>query len=134
MMQSPVPEEPGLRRPVVVIVDDDPSVLSAIRRLLRDEPLEVLTTGRPDEALEWIRARRVALVVADERMSDMRGLQLLEQVEHLAPSCGRILLTGYPEQSVKRETIEKGVFHLFYKPWNDPSLKRAIRRLAGAPS
>lgn len=119
------------RRPLVVIVDDDAEVLSALKRLLRDEPLEVLTTDKPDEALDWIRCRAVRLVIADERMSNMRGLQLLEQVERLSASTARILLTGYPEQSVKRETVEKGVFHLFYKPWNDKALKRTIRRLTG---
>ncbi|HYE98999.1 MAG TPA: response regulator [Planctomycetota bacterium] len=127
-VQEPGP--PEIRRPIVVVVDDDPAVLSAIRRLLREEPLEVLATPRAEEALEWIQSRRVSLVVADERMADMRGLQLLEEVERLSPSTGRILLTGYPEQSVKRETLEKGVFHLFYKPWNDHTLRRAIRRLA----
>lgn len=119
------------RRPLVVIVDDDAEVLSALKRLLRDEPLEVLATDKPDEALDWIRTRAVGLVIADERMSNMRGLQLLEQVERLSASTARILLTGYPEQSVKRETVEKGVFHLFYKPWNDKALKRTIRRLTG---
>lgn len=116
-------------RPVVVVVDDDPAVLSALRRLLRDEPLEILATSRPEEALEWIGSRTVSLVIADERMSDMRGLQLLEEVERRSPSTARILLTGYPGQSVKHETLEKGVFHLFYKPWNDKVLKRTIRRL-----
>ena len=116
-------------RPIVVIVDDDPAVLSALQRLLRDEPLEVLATSKPEEALEWIGARAVGLVVADERMSNMRGLQLLEEVERRSPATARILLTGYPEQSVKHETLAKGVFHLFYKPWNDKVLKRTIRRL-----
>lgn len=119
------------RRPVVVLVDDDPAILSALGRLLRDEPFEILSTSKPEEALDWVGSRAVALVVADERMSNMRGLQLLEEVGRRSPDTARILLTGYPEQSVKRETLEKGVFHLFYKPWNDIALKRAIRRLTG---
>lgn len=129
MTREDVPAEAGGSRPLVVVVDDDPAVLSALRRLLRDEPLEVLATSRPEEALEWIQERPVSLVIADERMGDMRGLQLLEEVERLSPSTARILLTGYPEQSVKHETLEKGVFHLFYKPWNDEALRRTVRRL-----
>ena len=131
MSGSDKPPEAGTPPPVVVIVDDDPAVVSAVQRLRRDEPLEVLGTSKPEEALGWIQARPVSLVLADERMSDMRGLQLLEEVARLSPGTARILLTGYPEQSVKHETLQKGVFHLFYKPWNDQALKRTIRRLAG---
>src|SRR5262245_11676606 len=115
--------------PVVVLVDDDPRVLDSLRRLLRNEPCELLATEHVGEALDWVKNREVRLVVADQRMPEMTGTELLRQVALRSTRTARILLTGYPGQAVKLTSLEEGIFHLFYKPWNDETLKRTIRRL-----
>jgi len=65
---------------VVICIDDDPPVLSAIRRLLRHEPYEVLTTEDPEEVLRIVSSREVALVIADQRMPRMLGTELFKAI------------------------------------------------------
>jgi DNA-binding NtrC family response regulator len=122
-------EEAPSAAPLVVLVDDDPAVLAALRRLLRHERCELLATERAGEALDWVTRREVRLVVADQRMPGMTGTELLKQVALRSSRTARILLTAYPGQTVKLTSLEEGIFHLFYKPWNDETLKRTIRRL-----
>src|SRR5262245_60525095 len=83
----------------VICVDDSPAVLSALPRSLRVEPYQVLTTDRPREALSWVRDRQVSLVISDQRMPDMEGIDLLEEVAKDSPSTARMILTAYPEDA-----------------------------------
>jgi CheY-like chemotaxis protein len=66
------------RKPLLVCVDDDPEILRSLRRVFRSEPWEVLTTEHPAEVLQWICDRKVDLIIADQRMPDMNGSDLLE--------------------------------------------------------
>ncbi|HXX93245.1 MAG TPA: PAS domain S-box protein [Planctomycetota bacterium] len=119
----------AVRGPVVLVVDDQSEILEALRRLLRKEPYELLTTESPDLALERIRARRVDLVIADERMPGMRGTDLLEQVQECSPGTVRIILTGYPGSATLDYGLSQAVDWLISKPWNDDALRLTIRQL-----
>jgi DNA-binding NtrC family response regulator len=119
-------------RQVVVVVDDDPQVLAALGRLLRDEELDVLSTSDPWEALEWIRSRDVGVLLADERMPVMSGVSLLQLAKSQSPTTARIMLTGYAGEGVVLHARKAGLFLVFGKPWDDRELKRVIRdRLRG---
>jgi DNA-binding response OmpR family regulator len=117
------------RKHVVVCVDDEPQILSSLRRLLRNEPYEVLTTERADEALEWVERKDVSVLISDQRMPEIQGTQLLEEVFRRSPVTARIILTGYPGSTVRIQGLKQGIQLLVYKPWEDESLKRTIRRL-----
>lgn len=125
---------PGLapalnRQHVVVCVDDDPSVLSALRRLLRSEPYEFLSTEDPDAAMEFVRSRDVSLFIADYRMPEMSGTGLLQLVKATSPTTVRLLLTGYPRATWVLQAEERELMHMvFGKPWDNDELKLAIRR------
>ena len=67
-------------RHVVVCVDDEPAILSALRRSLRAEPYELLTTENPVNVLQWAGTRDVSLVITDQRMPGMAGTELLEEL------------------------------------------------------
>jgi len=129
--ESVDPAAEGGLRPAVVLVDDETHILDALRRLLRREPYDILATECPRQALSWVKERPVRLVVADQRMPDMPGTELLADVERVSPSTARVLLTGYPGITIKMESLTRGIFHVFYKPWNDDTLRRTIRRLVG---
>ena len=125
-------------RPVVVCVDDDTSILSALRRTFRQEPFEFLATEDATEALDWVLIRKARIVLADQRMPVVTGLEFLDLVKACSPSTIRIMITGQSDltgilQRKKLESIQK----LIRKPWDDGQLKATLRGLlfpAGVPS
>jgi two-component system, NtrC family, sensor kinase len=113
----------------VLIVDDQPETLSALRRLLRQESYQLVTCDSADKALNWAAENRVDLLIADERMPDMRGSDLLERVREASPETIRVILTGYPGSSTVAHGLTRSVDWLISKPWNDDALKLTIRQL-----
>lgn len=114
----------------VLCVDDERPVLDAIRRLLRGEPYELLTTDDPGEALRLLQERAIAVIVVDQRMPGMSGVELLERARTLSPGTARVLLTGYADLEAMVQAINRGrVISYVHKPWEDEALKRTIRDL-----
>lgn len=115
------------RRHVVLLVDDEPEVLAALRRSLRGEPYEILTAGDADEAFGLLARHPVDLVVADHRMPGMCGTDFLGEVRHRAPWAQRVLLTGFPAQARVRFGLGGEIQELVTKPWNDDGLRLTLR-------
>ena len=113
----------------VLIVDDDPQILSSLRRLLDREPYEVVTTDRPALALEWIASKEVSLVISDQKMPEMAGDLFLEGVWQCSPGTRRVLLTAYPESVGGIPVARRQKVKILSKPWNDAILKKTIRDL-----
>jgi DNA-binding NtrC family response regulator len=115
---------------VVVCVDDDPPILSSLRRLLRNEPYQFLITEAPDEAMNWILQKQASIVIADQRMPLMTGLDLLELVRACSPSTIRVMLTGHSEltEVMKLKKID-AIQKLLRKPWDGDELKYTLREL-----
>src|SRR5260221_4905941 len=122
----PKTTERPTRLPLVVCVDDEPQVLGALSRLLRREPYEFRTTSDPDEALEWIRTLEVALLVVDYRMPGMSGTTILQIAKATSPRTARLMLTGYPGETLVIAAGEAGLMHLVGKPWDDSAPKAKI--------
>jgi DNA-binding NtrC family response regulator len=116
--------------PVVVCVDDEPAVLAALQRLLRKESYQLFTTENPEEAMAWILEKKASLVIADQRMPAMPGLDLLELVRACSPSTVRVMLSGQTDLTavLKRNRIE-AIEWLLRKPWDGDELKTALRGL-----
>jgi response regulator RpfG family c-di-GMP phosphodiesterase len=114
---------------MVVCLDDEPRILSSLVRLLRDEPLELLATDQPDRALSWILSREVRVVMADYRMPTIDGITFLEMVQGISPSSVRLLLTGYPGESVILKSRNQGLLTIIAKPWDNNQLRRMIREI-----
>ncbi len=111
----------------VLCVDDEPNVLNAIKRLLMDEPYEVLTAGSGKEGLEVLKKNDVQLIIADYRMPGMTGIDFLRQVRDHWPDTIRIVLSGYADTAAIVGAINEGQIYKFIpKPWNDEELKIAI--------
>ena len=125
-------ETPVMRqqRQVVICIDDDPPVLSAIRRLLRHEPYEVLTTLDPAEVIQLVSSREVNLIVADQRMPLMLGTDLLKTVRQVSPGTVCVILTGHADLSDIAGAMNEGaVDRLIRKPWDDHDFRKLIRDL-----
>jgi len=116
--------------PVVVLVDDEPEILNALRRLLRKEPYEVLATGNPEEAVAWTLLRKASLVMTDQRMPSMSGLDLLEIVRLCSPSTVRVMLSGQTDLTGIMTLARIGAIErLIRKPWDGEELKGLLREL-----
>ena len=110
----------------VLVVDDDTETLNALRRLLRDMPYKFLSTDRPYKALDWVGASNVSLVITDQRMPEMLGTRLLQEVARRSPATARFLLTGYYESQEVLEAVGRVVQGVITKPWDGQALKRTI--------
>jgi DNA-binding NtrC family response regulator len=113
--------------PVVMLVDDEPRILSALRRVLRREGFEILLIENARDALTELEAREIAVVVSDHKMPGISGTELLERVATRWPSTARILLSGWSSE-VASEEIEAARLHaILTKPWDEEALKTTIQ-------
>jgi putative nucleotidyltransferase with HDIG domain len=107
----------------VLLVDDEANILNALSRLFLDRDVRVLRAGNGEEALGIVRREPVAVVVSDNLMPGMRGVELLSQVRNLSPDTVRVLLTGYADLPTAIEAINRGeVFRFHVKPWVDEEI------------
>ncbi len=127
MVMTPNPDP--AERPAVIVVDDDLEILTALRRVFRDEPFRVLATSDPFEAWSWIRTRPVDLIIADEFMPGVLGTELLEAARHHAPRCARAVLTGHPGTTIGSRAVQQEVDLILLKPWDDDALRSSVRKL-----
>ncbi len=121
--------------PVVMLVDDDPGILSALRRALRREGYEILVAANARAALAEMESRAVDLVVSDHKMPGMKGVALLERIARRWPGTARILLSGWSSEIPSTQIEAAGIHAVLAKPWDDELLKRMLRSaLAARPS
>jgi DNA-binding NtrC family response regulator len=117
----------------LLIVDDEARILSALRRTLRREPFEVFTAESASEALQVVDAQPLDVVLSDQKMPGMSGLQLLAEVARRQPDAVRMLITGQSEAIAPADLERVGVLALITKPWDDGRLKETLRRAIPAP-
>jgi putative two-component system response regulator len=111
----------------VLLVDDEANILNALARLFLDRDVRVLRAGNGEEALGIVRREPVAVVVSDNLMPGMRGVELLSRVRDLSPDTVRVLLTGYADLPTAIEAINRGeVFRFHVKPWVDEEIVRTV--------
>lgn len=112
--------------PKVLFVDDDESNLIVCEAVCGDE-FDVLTASGGAEALELMRAHEVAVVVSDQRMPNMSGVELLEQVHLEFPDAARVLVTAYTDAHAAIDAINRGRVRRFLKkPWEPGELRAEI--------
>jgi response regulator RpfG family c-di-GMP phosphodiesterase len=124
--------EAGDRRPTLLVVDDEERILSALRRTLRREGYEVLTSESVHEALAILDERPVDLILSDQKMPGMSGLQFLAEAGRRCPGAARMLITGWTEEIPTEKLEELGIRELITKPWDDTTLKDVLRRACDA--
>ena len=111
----------------LLFVDDERNILSALRRIFRNDGYLILTAESGVEALKLLEEHDVSVIVSDQRMPHMNGAQLLTESKLIAPHAIRILLTGYSDIDDAVKSINDGqIFRYLTKPWDDRELKFAI--------
>jgi response regulator RpfG family c-di-GMP phosphodiesterase len=112
----------------VLFVDDEENVLRSLNRLFFDAPIRVLTANSGIDGVEIIKNEEIAVIISDQRMPVMSGVQFLEKARELSPLSIRILLTGYADIGAVMDAINKGgAYRYITKPWNDSELMMVIQ-------
>ena len=118
-------------RPVLLLVDDEPRILSALVRALRREGYELLSAETPAEALRLAEQHAVDCVLSDHKMPGMTGLELMERLARVRPGAARLLITGWNSEIDPNELTRLNVQRVLSKPWEDADLKDALRTALG---
>lgn len=121
-------EDDESEEPTLLLVDDEPNILNALKRLLRREGYRILSAGSGEEALELLATHPVQVIVSDQRMPSMSGVEFLSRARELYPQTIRIVLSGYSDITTLADAINRGaVWKYISKPWDDEALKEDIR-------
>jgi DNA-binding NtrC family response regulator len=121
-----------MTKSLIVCVDDDAALLSAVARCLRREPtFEVRATTSTQQVLEWVMNEEVAVLVSDYEMPAMTGAQLAGLVKRIRPETVRVLLTGRRTLDTAIDGINQGeIFRFIEKPFEDRALRQTVLEAA----
>ncbi len=112
----------------ILCVDDEPSILSSLRRLLRPQAYQIHLAESAKAALELMEKLAIDLVISDMRMPEMDGVQFLEQVRQRSPDTVRLLLTGYADMASTIDAVNRGeIYRYISKPWDDADMLLIVR-------
>ncbi len=120
------------QRPTLLIVDDEAQILSALKRSLRREGYEIVAVESAAAALRILDERCVDVILSDQKMPGMSGVQLLARAAEMRPDIVRMLITGWTDEIPPERLKEIGVCALVTKPWDDAKLKATLRVVMGA--
>lgn len=121
-MQSEIKE-------TILFVDDENRVVDALSKSLRKEPYNIITSTDPFAALEIVKEKDVALVVADYMMPGLNGIVFLLKVKELSPLTMRVILTGHKDFDMAINAINKGeVYRFITKPTDTEELKIVLKQ------
>lgn len=119
--------------PRVLLVDDEPNILKALGRSLRQESIEILTAPSAEEALQIMHEQPVDLLISDMRMPGMSGADLLARAAAEWPQTRRVLLTGYADLESTIKAVNEGhISSYLHKPWDDLELRQVVSELLKA--
>ena len=112
----------------IIVVDDEPANLRVLERLFRRE-YEVITAESGEEALCLLDQHDAALLITDQRMPGMTGVELLKHTATIRPHMVRIILTGYTDVETLVEAINSSLVYKYVtKPWNNEDLRLTVSR------
>jgi DNA-binding NtrC family response regulator len=118
---------PTTKHPILV-VDDEEEILFSLRGLLRHE-FDVHTAASGAAALEIMRRQVIHVILSDQRMPGMTGVELLQQARAECPEAVRIVFTGYADIKAVIDAINRGqIFRYLTKPWDPDELVAALRQ------
>ncbi|MBX9704942.1 MAG: EAL domain-containing protein, partial [Gammaproteobacteria bacterium] len=113
---------------VLLIVDTEVSITTALKRVLRSEGYCIFTATSAGQGLELLAIHRVGVIISDQHMPEMTGVDFLRRVKSLYPDTVRIVLSGYTDLQSITDAINEGAIYKFLtKPWEDEQLRDNVR-------
>ncbi len=113
-------------KPRILYVDDESFNLTAFRATFRPY-YDIMTSTSPAEAIDYIKQHNVDVIITDQRMPEMTGVNFLKSIIGDQPDAVRLILTGYTDvEAIIMAINECKIFHYVTKPWDEPSLKQVI--------
>jgi YesN/AraC family two-component response regulator len=114
----------------ILLVDDEPEILYSLKGLLRRE-FELYTAESGKEALEILKRHAIHVIMTDQRMPEMTGVQLMRRVKNEYPEAIRIVFTGYADIKAVIEAINNGgLYRYITKPWDPDELIEMLHEAA----
>jgi len=112
----------------ILFVDDETANLRLLERLFRNE-YEVISSASGNEALDMLTLHDFALIVSDQRMPGMTGIEFLKRAAEMRPQTVRIMLTGYTDANALVEALNSGVVYKYVtKPWINEDFQQTVKR------
>ncbi|MBS4049857.1 MAG: response regulator [Methylomonas sp.] len=112
----------------ILLVDDEPNIINALKRTLRRDGYSIFTANGAEDALNLLVEHKIALILSDQRMPKMSGVEFLRKVKELYPKTVRLVLSGYTDlESVTGAINEGAIYKFLTKPWDDELLRKNIR-------
>jgi response regulator RpfG family c-di-GMP phosphodiesterase len=112
----------------ILYVDDEENNLTSFKATFRLR-YNVITALSGEEALKMLENKHVELIITDQRMPNMTGIEFLEKVLDKFPEPMRLLLTGYADMTAVIDSVNKGkIFHYLTKPWNEEEVEKTLKR------
>ncbi len=123
---SAISLDQSVKKARLLVVDDEERILSALKSLFRLR-YHVFTTTDGNKALEFMKKYQMHVVISDQRMPIMPGVELLRRAREISPASVRILLTGYSDLASIVGSVNDGeVYRFISKPWNNDDLQRTV--------
>ena len=124
-----------IKKPIILLVDDEPALLSALKRSLRQITAEIVCCHSPETALAFIENNQPDLVISDHRMPKMTGSEMLGLIRDEWPNSQRILLSAYNDFDTVADAFNQGVIHRYItKPWDNDELRFIVIKALEAAS
>lgn len=111
----------------LLLVDDEPNITSALKRLLRRDNLQILIADSGEAGLDMLSRHSVDVIISDQRMPGMTGVEFLKIAKDHHPETMRIVLSGYTDLPTITNAVNEGAIYKFLcKPWNDQQLRDCV--------
>ena len=115
------------RKRTLLLVDDEDNVVSSLRRLLRKDGYHIIVANSGAQGLQRLAENEVDVILSDQRMPGMTGVEFLRRAKELYPDTVRMSLSGYTELQSITDAINEGAIYKFLtKPWDDERLRAHI--------
>ena len=113
----------------VIIIDDEPLILQALKRVLRRQEWQISTFEDPEEALAYAAMETIDLALSDYRMPGMDGITFLKELKAIQPDTFRIVLSGQADMEAVLLAINQAeIYRFITKPWNDAELRITLEQ------
>lgn len=113
----------------ILFVDDDPHILSSFEKASRKEPFMIITTTDPHAVMDMVKLHEVDVVIADEHMPGLKGVELLKQIKDAYPDVVRCMITGDEDFATTVRALGEAKVHRFFtKPISSDRLLGEIKK------